>query len=253
MNLVESYTTKNPRYKTTATIAPSGIMLHSVGCNQPDAQVFLNQWNSADVTVGVHAIVDGNTGTVYQALPWTKHGWHCGKGDKGTANASHIGVEMCEPSTISYTSGANFTCSNLTDARAVATRTYKAAVELFAFLCKKYNLDPTKSGVIISHSEGHTLGLASNHGDPVHLWKGLGLNYTMDGFRKDVKNAMSTATTSTSTTTTKADTYSSYAKEACEWAKANKYVTGDNNGKYGWQDSLTLERALVIMKRVMGK
>jgi hypothetical protein len=69
-------------------------------------------------------------------------------------------------------------------------RTYEAAVELFAFLCEKYGLDPTADGVVISHSEGYSRGVASNHGDPVHLWKGLGLSYTMDGFRKDVKAAM---------------------------------------------------------------
>ncbi len=72
----------------------------------------------------------------------------------------------------------------------MAKRTYEAAVELFAYLCKQYNLNPTADGVIISHREGHSRGIASNHGDPEHLWKGLGLGYTMDGFRKDVKAAM---------------------------------------------------------------
>lgn len=47
-----------------------------------------------------------------------------------------------------------------------------------------------KDGVIISRKEGHARGVASNHGDPEHLWKGLGLSYTMDGFRKDVKETM---------------------------------------------------------------
>jgi hypothetical protein len=51
-------------------------------------------------------------------------------------------------------------------------------------------LNPLEDGVVISHSEGYKRGVASNHGDPVHLWKGLGLSYTMDGFRKDVKAAM---------------------------------------------------------------
>lgn len=25
-------------------------------------------------------------------------------------------------------------------------------------------------------------GIASNHGDPEHLWNGLGMGYTLDGF-----------------------------------------------------------------------
>jgi len=75
-------------------------------------------------------------------------------------------------------------------AKAVAKRTYEAAVELFAMLCKKYSLNPLADGVIISHREGHSRGIASNHGDPEHLWAQLDMGYTMDGFRKAVKAAM---------------------------------------------------------------
>ena len=57
-------------------------------------------------------------------------------------------------------------------------------------LCKKYGLNPLEDGVIISHREGHSRGIASNHGDPEHLWTQLGMGYTMDGFRKAVKAAM---------------------------------------------------------------
>jgi hypothetical protein len=75
-------------------------------------------------------------------------------------------------------------------AKAVAKRTYETAAELFAMLCKKYSLDPLADGVVISHKEGHSRGIASNHGDPEHLWTQLGMGYTMDGFRKAVKAAM---------------------------------------------------------------
>jgi hypothetical protein len=64
-------------------------------------------------------------------------------------------------------------------------------VELFAHLCGEYGLNPLADGVILSHSEGYKKGVASNHGDPEHLWKGLNLPYTMDGFRQDIKSAMS--------------------------------------------------------------
>lgn len=80
---------------------------------------------------------------------------------------------------------------DLVTARASAVRTYEAAVELFAMLCKKFGLDPLADGVVISHREGPARGITTNHGDPEHLWKGLGLAYTMDGFRKAVKAAMS--------------------------------------------------------------
>ena len=99
-------------------------------------------------------------------------------------------MEMCEPACIKYTGGSSFTCSDLATARACAERTYQAAVELFAMLCKQYSLNPLADGVVISHKEGHARGIASNHGDPEHLWTQLGMGYTMDTFRKAVKAAM---------------------------------------------------------------
>jgi hypothetical protein len=189
MKLIEAIMTNNPCYKAGKKITVQGLMLHSVGCSQPKALAFINSWNKSTYDRAcVHAFIDGNDGTVYQTLPWNHRGWHGG----GASNNTHIGVEMCEPACIKYTGGSSFTCSNLEEAKAVAKRTYVAAVELFAMLCSSYDLDPLADGVIISHKEGHKRGIASNHGDPEHLWTQLGLGYTMDGFRKDVKDAMVT-------------------------------------------------------------
>ena len=187
MKLVESILTKNPCYTAGRKITVKGLMLHSVGCPQPSAQVFVRNWNKASYDRAcVHAFIDGNDGTVYQCLPWNHRGWHCG----ASGNNTHIGVEMCEPACIKYTGGATFTCSDKATAQAVAKRTYEAAVELFAMLCQKFSLDPLGDGVIVSHKEGCKRGIASNHGDPEHLWTQLGLPYTMDTFRKAVKAAM---------------------------------------------------------------
>lgn len=187
MKLTESFLTNNPCYKQGRKITVKGLMLHSVGCAQPSAAVFIRKWNKADFDRAcVHGFIDGNDGTVYQTLPWNHRGWHAG----GSANNTHIGVEMCEPAEIKYTGGANFTVLDKIKAQISAQKTYVAAVELFAMLCEQYNLDPKADGVIISHSEGHKRGVASGHADPEHLWKGLGLPFTMDTFREDVKKAM---------------------------------------------------------------
>lgn len=190
MKIIETILTKNRCYIKGQTIEVKGLMLHSIGCPQPHAQNLVSSWNTPNISVCVHAFIDGITGDVYQTLPWNRRGWHCGSGPNGSANSTHIGVEMCEPASIRYTTGANFVCSNLEDARKVARTTYASAVQLFAKLCKEYSLDPLKDGVIISHSEGHARGIASNHGDVEHIWRGLSLGLTMDGFRKDVKAAM---------------------------------------------------------------
>lgn len=197
MKIVQSILTKNDCYTTGKKITVKGLMLHSVGCPQPSAQVFVKNWNKAGLEKCVHAFIDGNTGDVYQCLPWNHRGWHSGKGSKGSANDTHIGVEMCEPGCIKYTGGVTFTCSDTATAKAVAQRTYDTAVQLFAHLCKQYNLNPLGDGVIVGHKEGNKLGIASNHGDPEHLWNQLKMGYTMDTFRKAVKNAMGTATTTT--------------------------------------------------------
>lgn len=182
MKITKQYLTKNPCYKAGKTIKVKGLMLHSIGCPQPSAMTLIKSWNTSDSNVCVHGFIDANTGKVYQTLPWNRRGWHCG----GEANGSHIGIEMCEPDCIKYTGGANFICTDKERAKTMVERTYKSAVKLFAHLCKEYNLNPLAEGVILAHNEGFARGLSSNHADPEHLWKGLKMPYTMDGFRKDV-------------------------------------------------------------------
>lgn len=191
LNIINSILTKNPCYTGGRKLdAVKGLMIHSVGCPQPSAQVFVKNWNSPSCdNVCVHAFIDANTGDVYQTLPWNWRGWHCASGSKGSGNNTHVGVEMCEPSTIKYTGGASWVeTGDGSNTKAAVMRTYKAAVELFAHLCKEFNLDPLADGVIISHSEGYKRGIASNHGDVEHIWNKFGL--TMSQFRQDIKAAM---------------------------------------------------------------
>ena len=58
-------------------------------------------------------------------------------------------------------------------------------------LCQEFSLNPLGDGVIVSHKEGCKRGIASNHGDPEHLWTQLKLPYTMDTFRAAVAAELS--------------------------------------------------------------
>ena len=188
MQIIESILTKNPCYTAGKKITVKGLMLHSVGCSQPNASVFIKNWNKESYNRAcVHAFIDGNTGDVYQCLPWDHRGWHGG----GSSNDTHIGVEMCEPDCIKYISGSQYEVLDEARTKEIVTRTYNSAVELFAKLCKELDLDPLTQ--ICSHKEGHAKGIASNHGDPEHLWVVCG--YTMDGFRAAVKAAMEGSST----------------------------------------------------------
>ena len=181
MNIIEVFTTGNKCYQVGAPLRPQGLMLHSIGTPQPSAAVlarYFDQYQPGGQSVCVHAFVQAD-GTVYQTLPWEMIAWHCG----GSANGTHIGVEMTEPDvSMSYAAAAE-----------QITGTYHAAVELFAQLCEMYSLDPLADGVIIGHAEGHRRGVASNHADPELLWNTYGMDYTMDGFRRAVAEAMAGA------------------------------------------------------------
>lgn len=173
-------------------------MLHSTGANNPNLKRYVqpddgklgtnsngNHWNQPTpdgISKCVHGFIgklaDGTIAT-YQTLPWNMRGWHCG----GTANNTHIGVEICE--------------DGLTDS-VYFGKVYKEAVELFSYLCKLYNLDPQTQ--IICHSEGFTLGVASNHSDVMHWFPKHGKS--MDTFRADVKEKIAATDVPTTTTPT---------------------------------------------------
>lgn len=180
MQIIQAFVTQNPLYQKYTKIPVRKLVLHSVGCPQPSAAVFARQWQTARYFA--HAVLQAD-GTVYQVAPWDCRLMHV-----GAANAYSIGVEMTEPDCIRYTGGATFVCSDRARAVAQVTGTYNTAVALFAQLCTQFGLDPRSD--IISHAEASAMGIGTNHADPEHLWRQLGMGYTMDGFRADVRAMM---------------------------------------------------------------
>lgn len=185
MTLRTCLLTNNDCYIKGKTIRPMGVMVHSTGANNPNLRRYvapndgllgepsLRHWNQSGVGACPHAFIgklaDGTIAT-YQVLPWTMRGWHCGTGTSGiSANNTHISFEICE--------------DGLTDA-IYFQAVYREAVELTAYLCKEFGLDPMADGAVICHAEGHKRGIASNHGDVLHWFPKFGK--TMDDFRADV-------------------------------------------------------------------
>ena len=259
MNLHQHLLTANPCYKAGRSIKVKGLMLHSVGCPQPDPMVFIKNWNSASYDRAcVHGFIGG--AEAYETLPMlstpgTAHrGWHGG----GSSNNTHIGVEMCEPSCIKYTGGASFTCTDKAKAVAFVERTTQTAVELFAKLCKFHGLDPLAPGVIVSHAEGCKLGIASNHGDPDHLWRGLGMDYNMDKFRAAVAAEMEDDMTKEQVLEIIKEYEAGKTEQAPggwsqadrEWAEQNGIITGFGNGKMGYQVPCTREMMVAFLHRL---
>lgn len=247
INVVEAFATKNRCYQAGAPLRPQGLMLHSIGCPQPNAAVMAHRYNTYQPdgqSVCVHGFVQRD-GTYYHTLPYNLRAWHCG----GSANQTHIGIEMTEPASIVYTGhGADWRDLDPAATEAHVRGTYAAAVELFAQLCTQYALDPLEDGVIISHAEGAARGIASAHADPTHLWRAFGL--TMDGFRADVAAKMAAGNTDEEDNMVRYDSIDDvpgWAQDTVRALMDAGALQGDDQGRLDL--SLDMIRGMVIGKR----
>ncbi len=194
MQLEKLILINNNCYKSGKKHTVRGLMIHSTGANNKKLSRYVgpddgklgvnpnnNHWNRAKpegINICVHGFIgvdkNGEVRT-YQTLPWDMVGWHSGVGRLGSGkngnNTGYIGVEICE--------------DNLQDGE-YFQKVYTEAAELFAHLCNLYRLDPLKQ--VICHSEGHKMGIASNHADVMHWFPKYGKN--MDTFRSDIAALM---------------------------------------------------------------
>ena len=246
INIVEAIATANKCYQAAIPLYPQGIMLHSIGCPQPNAAVMAQRYNAYQPdgqSVCVHGFVQRD-GTYYHILPYDMIAWHCG----GSANQTHIGIEMTEPASIVYTGGASWRDLDPAATEAHVRGTYAVAVELFAQLCEQYALDPLADGVIISHAEGAARGVASAHADPTHLWRVFGL--TMDGFRADVAAKMAAGNTDEEDDMVRYDSIDDvpgWAQDTVRALMDAGALQGDDQGRLDL--SLDMIRGMVIGKR----
>ena len=103
-------------------------------------------------------------------------------------------------------------------------------------------MDPSQEDVLICHSEGFTLGVASNHADVMH-WFPMH-NKTMNDFRTDVYALLKSAGGASPEEivreyrkTLQDNDAENWSEEAREWAIRNGLITGyegrkNNNGNF---------------------
>lgn len=203
---IQCFMRQSDWYKETGKITPLGVLIHSTGSNnpyisryvQPDdnasnrqelldilgSNKYGNDWNHIRRKAGVNAFVgkltDGTVSSI-QTGAWNMKPWGCGSGPKGSCNNGWIQFEICE--------------DGLTDP-VYFGKVYQEAVELTAYLCHLYNLNPhgtvtyngVKVPVILCHQDSYRLGLGSNHGDVLHWFPKH--RKSMDDFRGDVARSM---------------------------------------------------------------
>lgn len=253
MNLHRQLLTESDCYHAGRTITPKGVMIHSTGANNPELRRYvapndgllgepsLRHWNQPGISACVHAFIgrlaDGSV-AAYQTLPWTMRGWHCASGNKGSGNNTHISFEICE--------------DGLEDADYFQA-VYRQAVELTAYLCKEYGLDPLADGVVLCHQEGYQRGIASNHADVLHWFPKFGK--TMDDFRADVAQEMEGNMTQAQFNAMlnqyvqqqAAKGPNDWSQAARAWAESRHIISGDGTGSLQYQKFCTREELIQIL------
>lgn len=281
-------------YRGAGKTTIKGVLWHSTGANnktlkryvQPDDNAAdrdkmlallgvnknHNDWNHSERQAGVHAFIgtlaNGDVTTV-QVGPWDKKAWGCGPGSKGSCNNGWIQFEICE--------------DNLNDP-VYFEKVYREAVELTAYLCKLYNLDPqgtvtycgVKVPVILCHQDSYYLGLGSAHSDVLHWFPKYGKS--MQTVRDDVSALLAGSNDNTGEdedmdTARFKELFSdmrkdwqdndcgSWSQEARDWATSTGLIAGggkmpDGTPNYMWADMLTREQAAALFYRfaqMMGK
>lgn len=215
---LQCYLKESTCYKSTTTMTIKGVLIHSTGANNPNLKRYVqptkkndnyskilallgkntarNDWNHTYQEAGVNAWIgklsDGTVAAV-QTMPWNYRPWGCGAGRKGSCNNGWIQFEICE--------------DGLTDAN-YFKKVYNEAVELTAYLCRRYGLNPNgtvtmngvKIPVILCHADSYNLGFGTAHSDVMHWFKKHGK--TMNQFRADVSKLLGGGKVSTSTSST---------------------------------------------------
>lgn len=176
------------KYWYLPDITAKGLVLHSVGCPQPKADVFAKNFNSPNAKASIHGCIEPGRfiemAPIYQTKGRVKKCYHVGSGSKGSRNSTHLGIEMTEPSTIKYTGGASFIDLNPEKTKEHIIGVTKTAAEVFADLCIFHGFT-VNDITITTHRQSYLDGYGGNHGDPEHIWKVIG--YTLADFRRDVQ------------------------------------------------------------------
>lgn len=240
MNLTTKYMTRNDCYNAGRKIKPIGIMIHSTASPGVNASKWFDLWNKSymakeiKIQACVHAFVDD--AGVFQYLSWDHRGWHSG----GSANNTHIGIEICEPAGFKYVNNVMVNY-NSQEQEPYFRSAFNNAVELCAFLCKQFGFNESN---IICHSEGYKKGIASNHSDVMHWFPKH--NENMDTFRRAVKAELNKQEEKTMALD---NNPSDWAKDAVDWALINRLITGDDKGNLMLHQPINREQFSVILKR----
>ena len=175
---------RNDSYTRQEKINPQGLMIHSTAVPGVMAKEWFSRWNKSydkgetNRQVSAHAFIDHEE--IWQYLPWDHRGWHAG----GTANNTHIGVEMVEPPGHRYVGNTLVGYDPVRNA-AFFKSVYERTIALAVVLARMYNFNHQN---IISHNEGGKQGIAAHSQDVEHWFPYH--QVSMDTLRKEVQRRL---------------------------------------------------------------
>lgn len=285
MNLFKCLMTQSTCYKDTTKGTPVGILWHDTGAGNPTLKRYVqpddnaqdraallakigknqysNDWNHISLQAGVNAFIgklaDGSIATA-QVLPWNYRPWGCGSGPKGSCNGSPyanngphwIQFEICDDG---YNSKSYF------------DKVYKEAVELTAYLCMKYGIDPHGTvqykdpkkqipvtiPTILCHQDSYQLGVGGNHGDVLIWFKKYGK--TMNDVRNDVAAEIAAQTAPAQEDPAPTNPFEDvpdgkFYTKAVQWAHENGITAGTTPTTFAPDKPCTRGEMVVFLKRL---
>lgn len=217
MNLIKCFMTNSTWFKGAKNNSqPVGILWHDTAGGNPTLKRYVqpyetdanysqmiellgknkygNDWNHIIHPAGLNAwigqLADGSVATI-QTGEWTTCPWGCGGGSHGSCN----GYEIINGKSV--WNGRHWIqfeiCDDAYKSVDYFNQVYKEAVELTAYLCELYNIDPIgfvdyggiQVPTILCHYDSYKLGVGHNHYD-VYSWFNK-MGKTMEDVRRDVQ------------------------------------------------------------------
>jgi N-acetyl-anhydromuramyl-L-alanine amidase AmpD len=146
MNIIEDLIPLKAKNRPNKKIKKHlGVIIHYVGCNQPNAKVFAKSWKKKIIAGATHYLIDYNTGEIIRCVPEDEVTYHVGAFrytklkeqlvGKDNPNNYYIGIECC--------------VADINNSKPSAIQ-YKTLVELTKDICKRYKF--TKDQVLLHNN-----------------------------------------------------------------------------------------------------
>lgn len=209
-----------------------GVVIHYVGCNQPNAYVFAKSWKTKTKYGATHYVIDWNNGNIYRTIRENEIAFHVGS-ERGYTDLTKSLIGNHNPN--DYFIGIECAIPSIENSKPSEIQ-WKCLVELVADILKRHNL--TIDNLYLHFDIT---------GKICHKWF---VEHKEDWqlFKQDVDNKLNEEVKSM-----EKEIIPEWGKEAVEFVKSKKIMVGYENGEFGFNDALTRGQFAVVIKNIVDK